>query len=78
MAEKVAEEGVPLGSNTTGCTLSLAGTESNFKKTRASIDRSVGKHAKVRNVRVVGIPGSVGAEVKAGVVASDALCELVV
>eukprot|EP00965_Chrysotila_dentata_P046079 1532063-Pleurochrysis_carterae.AAC.1 len=75
MAEKVAEEGVPLGSNTTGCNLSLAGTSSNFEKTRAPIDGAVGKHADVRSVRVVSLPGSVGVEVKA-VVASDPLCEL--
>eukprot|EP00965_Chrysotila_dentata_P262138 6214481-Pleurochrysis_carterae.AAC.4 len=77
MAEKAAEEGVPLGSNTTGCSLSLAGTGGNFEKTKAPIDGDVGKHAVVRNIRVVGLPGSVGAEVKA-VIASDALCELVV
>eukprot|EP00965_Chrysotila_dentata_P111147 3673482-Pleurochrysis_carterae.AAC.1 len=77
MAEKVAEEGVPLGSNKTGCSFSLAGTGGNFKKTRAPVDGAVGKHAKVRNVRVVGLPGSVEVEVKA-VVASDAFCELFV
>eukprot|EP00965_Chrysotila_dentata_P031113 1036418-Pleurochrysis_carterae.AAC.1 len=78
MAEKVAEEGFPLGSNTTGCSLSLAGTDSNFEKTRAlTIDGAVGKHAEMRDPGVVGLPGSVGIEVKA-VVASDALCEVVV
>eukprot|EP00965_Chrysotila_dentata_P113679 3757836-Pleurochrysis_carterae.AAC.4 len=35
MAEKVAEEGAPLGSNTTGCSLSLTGTGGIFEKTRA-------------------------------------------
>eukprot|EP00965_Chrysotila_dentata_P154595 5108447-Pleurochrysis_carterae.AAC.1 len=39
MAEKVAEEGVPLGSNTTN---SLAGTGGNFEKMRAPIDGAVG------------------------------------
>eukprot|EP00965_Chrysotila_dentata_P056201 1863656-Pleurochrysis_carterae.AAC.1 len=77
MAEKVAEEGFPLGSNTTGCSLSLAEICGSFEKTRASIDGAVGKHAEVRNVRMVGLPGSVRVQVKA-VVASDALCELVV
>eukprot|EP00965_Chrysotila_dentata_P008574 279301-Pleurochrysis_carterae.AAC.1 len=38
MAEKVAEEGAPLGSNTTGCSFSLAGSGGNFEKARASID----------------------------------------
>eukprot|EP00965_Chrysotila_dentata_P121012 4002525-Pleurochrysis_carterae.AAC.1 len=70
MAEKVAEEGFPLGSNTTGCSLNLAGINGNFEKTRAPIDGAVGKHAKVGDVVVVGLPGSVGIEVKA-VVASD-------
>eukprot|EP00965_Chrysotila_dentata_P019261 641127-Pleurochrysis_carterae.AAC.1 len=77
MAEKVREEGVPLGSNTTGCSFSLAGTSGNFEKTRAPIDGAVDKHAEVRNVGVVGLPGSAIVEVKA-VVSSDALCELVV
>eukprot|EP00965_Chrysotila_dentata_P055122 1829138-Pleurochrysis_carterae.AAC.1 len=77
MAEKVAEEGVPLGINTTGCSLSLAGTGGNFEKTRAPIDGAVGKHAEVCDVGVVDFPGSVGVEVKA-IVSSDALCELVV
>ena len=44
MAEKVAEKRVPLGSNTTGCSLSLAGTGGNFEKTRAPIDGAVGKY----------------------------------
>eukprot|EP00965_Chrysotila_dentata_P092107 3040978-Pleurochrysis_carterae.AAC.1 len=44
----------------TGCSLSLAGTGGNFEKTRAPIDGAVGKHTKVRNVGVVGLPGSVG------------------
>eukprot|EP00965_Chrysotila_dentata_P184040 6077071-Pleurochrysis_carterae.AAC.2 len=76
MAEKVAQEGVPLGSNKTGCSFSLAGTGGNFEKTRAPIDRAVGKHAEERDIGVVGLLGSVRIEVKA-VVASDALCELV-
>eukprot|EP00965_Chrysotila_dentata_P044904 1491551-Pleurochrysis_carterae.AAC.1 len=75
MVEKVAKLGVPLGSNATGCSLSLAGTGSNFGKMRAPLDGAVGKHAEVRNARVVGLRGSVRVEVKA-VVASDALCEL--
>eukprot|EP00965_Chrysotila_dentata_P082770 2731001-Pleurochrysis_carterae.AAC.1 len=62
MAEKVAEESIPLGSNTTGCSLSLAGTGGDFEKTRAPVDRAVGKHAKVRDVGVVGLPGSVRVE----------------
>eukprot|EP00965_Chrysotila_dentata_P172845 5704060-Pleurochrysis_carterae.AAC.1 len=65
MAEKVAEEGVPLGSNTTGCSLSLMGTGGNFEKRKAPIDEAVGKHAEVRNVGVVGLPGSIGVEVQA-------------
>eukprot|EP00965_Chrysotila_dentata_P077376 2554473-Pleurochrysis_carterae.AAC.1 len=77
MAEKVAEEGVLLGSNAAGCSLSLAGTGGNFEKTRAPSYGAVGKHAEVRDVGVVGLPGSVGVEVKAGLVASDPLCELV-
>eukprot|EP00965_Chrysotila_dentata_P171413 5657019-Pleurochrysis_carterae.AAC.1 len=60
MARNVAEEGVPLGSNTTGRSDSLAGTGSNFEKMRAPIDGAVDKHAEVRNVGVVGLPGSVG------------------
>eukprot|EP00965_Chrysotila_dentata_P048550 1610278-Pleurochrysis_carterae.AAC.2 len=44
---------------------------------RAPVDKAAGKHAKVRDVGVVGLPGSVGVEVKV-VVASDTLCELVV
>eukprot|EP00965_Chrysotila_dentata_P157828 5214078-Pleurochrysis_carterae.AAC.1 len=39
MAEKVAEGGVPLGSNTTGCSVSLAGNGGNFEKTRACSNR---------------------------------------
>eukprot|EP00965_Chrysotila_dentata_P054048 1793633-Pleurochrysis_carterae.AAC.1 len=70
MAKKVAEEGVQFGSNTTGCSLSLARTGGNFEETRAPIDGAVGKHAEVRNVGVVRLAGSVGVEVKA-VVASD-------
>eukprot|EP00965_Chrysotila_dentata_P057964 1921859-Pleurochrysis_carterae.AAC.1 len=62
MAEDITEEGVPLGSNATGCSLSLAGTGGNFEKRRAPIDEAVCKHAEVRNVRVVGLPGSVGVE----------------
>eukprot|EP00965_Chrysotila_dentata_P183084 6045842-Pleurochrysis_carterae.AAC.1 len=45
MAKKTAEEGVLLGSNTTGCSLSLAGAGSNFEKTRAPVHGAVGKHA---------------------------------
>eukprot|EP00965_Chrysotila_dentata_P157332 5197858-Pleurochrysis_carterae.AAC.1 len=60
MAEKVADEGVPLGSKTTGCSLSLAGTGRNFETTRAPIVEAVGKHAEVRDICVVGLPGSVG------------------
>eukprot|EP00965_Chrysotila_dentata_P131296 4340354-Pleurochrysis_carterae.AAC.1 len=75
MAEKVAEEGVPFGSNTTGCSLSLAGTSGNFKKARASIDEAV-KNAEVHDVCVISLPRSVGVEVKT-IVASNALCELV-
>eukprot|EP00965_Chrysotila_dentata_P022211 734645-Pleurochrysis_carterae.AAC.1 len=63
MAKKVAEEGVPFGSKTTGCSLSLAGIGYNFEKMRAPIDGGVGKHVEVRCV--VGLPGSVGVEVKA-------------
>eukprot|EP00965_Chrysotila_dentata_P123261 4073962-Pleurochrysis_carterae.AAC.1 len=48
-----------------------------FLKRRAPIDGAVGKHAGVRDAGVVGLPGSFGVEVLA-VVASDALCELVV
>eukprot|EP00965_Chrysotila_dentata_P166557 5498882-Pleurochrysis_carterae.AAC.1 len=65
MAKKVAEEGVPFGSNTTGCSLSSAGTGCNFEKTRAPIDGAIGKHVEVRDVGVAGLPGSVGVEVKA-------------
>eukprot|EP00965_Chrysotila_dentata_P105197 3474237-Pleurochrysis_carterae.AAC.1 len=65
MADKVAEEGVPLGSNTAGCSFSLTGTDGNFEKTRASIDGAVAKHAEVIDVNVIGLPGSVGVEVKA-------------
>eukprot|EP00965_Chrysotila_dentata_P256668 6212621-Pleurochrysis_carterae.AAC.8 len=65
------------GSNTTGCSLSLAATGGNFEKTRAPVDGAVGKDAEVRNIGVVGLPGHVGVKVKA-VVASDALCKLVV
>eukprot|EP00965_Chrysotila_dentata_P091477 3020632-Pleurochrysis_carterae.AAC.1 len=72
------EQGVPLGNNTTGCSLSLAGgTVGNFEKTKDPVDGAVGKHAKVRDIGVVGLPESVGIEVKA-VVVGDALCELVV
>eukprot|EP00965_Chrysotila_dentata_P156734 5178566-Pleurochrysis_carterae.AAC.1 len=45
MAEKVAEEGVPFGSNTTGCSLSLARTAGNFEEARAPVDGTFGKHA---------------------------------
>eukprot|EP00965_Chrysotila_dentata_P009469 308708-Pleurochrysis_carterae.AAC.1 len=38
MAEKVAEQGVPLGSNTADCSFSLEGTGGNFAKVRAPID----------------------------------------
>eukprot|EP00965_Chrysotila_dentata_P254180 6211789-Pleurochrysis_carterae.AAC.1 len=77
MAGKVAEDGVPLGSNIAGCSLSLAGTGGNFEESGASIDRAVGKRAEVRDVSMFGLPGtSVEVEVKA-VVASDALFELV-
>eukprot|EP00965_Chrysotila_dentata_P004767 155651-Pleurochrysis_carterae.AAC.1 len=55
----------------------LGRTGDNFEKTRAPIEGAIGKHAKVRNVGVVGFPGSVRVEVKA-IVFSDALCELVV
>eukprot|EP00965_Chrysotila_dentata_P115189 3807918-Pleurochrysis_carterae.AAC.3 len=41
------------------------GTGGNFEKTRAPIDGAVGKHAEVRDVGVVGLPGSVRVEVKA-------------
>eukprot|EP00965_Chrysotila_dentata_P026815 889997-Pleurochrysis_carterae.AAC.1 len=47
-------------SNTTGCSLSLARAGGSFEKMRAKIDGAVGKHAEVRNVGVVGLPGSVG------------------
>eukprot|EP00965_Chrysotila_dentata_P144259 4764277-Pleurochrysis_carterae.AAC.1 len=77
MADKVAEKGVPLGNNTTGCSLSFAGTGGNFEKTRTPIDGAVGKHAEVRDLGVVSLTGSVGEEIKA-VVASDALCEFIV
>eukprot|EP00965_Chrysotila_dentata_P251867 6210327-Pleurochrysis_carterae.AAC.1 len=77
MAEKVAEADVPLGSSTTGCSLSLVGTGGNFERMRASIDGAVGKHSEVRDVGVVGLLGSVRVKVMA-VAANDALCELVV
>eukprot|EP00965_Chrysotila_dentata_P095949 3170737-Pleurochrysis_carterae.AAC.2 len=63
MAEKVAEACVPLGSNTTGCSLSLAGTGGKFEKARALINGAVAKHAEVRDVCVVSLPGSVEVEV---------------
>eukprot|EP00965_Chrysotila_dentata_P222143 6192788-Pleurochrysis_carterae.AAC.1 len=47
------------------------------RRVRAPIDGAVGKHAEVRNVCVFNLPESVGVEVKA-VVASNAMCELVV
>eukprot|EP00965_Chrysotila_dentata_P202477 6181146-Pleurochrysis_carterae.AAC.5 len=75
MAKKVAKEHAPLDCNTAGCSFSLAGTGGKFKKARASIDEAAGKHAEMRDVCVVGLPVSVGVEVKAAV-ASDALCEL--
>eukprot|EP00965_Chrysotila_dentata_P198141 6178615-Pleurochrysis_carterae.AAC.1 len=77
MAEKDTEKGVPLGSNTTGCSFSLAGTGGNFETARFPINKAVGKDTEKRSVGVVGLPGNVGVEVKA-VVSSNALCELVV
>eukprot|EP00965_Chrysotila_dentata_P229961 6197508-Pleurochrysis_carterae.AAC.1 len=59
MTEKVAEERFLLGSKTTGCSFSLAGNGGKINL------RVIGKHAQVRNVRVVGLPGSVRVEVKA-------------
>eukprot|EP00965_Chrysotila_dentata_P008609 280185-Pleurochrysis_carterae.AAC.1 len=38
MTEEVAEGGILLGSNSTGCSLSLAGTGGDFERTRAPID----------------------------------------
>eukprot|EP00965_Chrysotila_dentata_P073952 2442031-Pleurochrysis_carterae.AAC.9 len=75
--EGCREERVLLGCNTAGCSLSLEGTGGDIEKARALTDRAIGKHAKSRNVRVVGLLGDVEVEVTA-VVACDALFELVV